>query len=288
MTTVKAALQRASELQDSDSARLDTELLLAFVLGKDRTWLYTWPEKILTDEQAAQFAQLLERRKAGEPVAHLTGRREFWTLNLHVDPNTLIPRPDTELMVEIALELPLPERAQVLDLGTGTGAIALAIASEMPGWQVTAVDRVEAAVQLAERNRAEHGIGNARVLVSDWYEQLAGQKYDLIVSNPPYIAGDDPHLEQGDVRFEPSSALVADDEGLADIRKIAEGAQAHLVPGGWLMVEHGWQQAEAVRQVFSEYGFGSIESRKDLAGWERVTLGLLGSEPRRMGSERKL
>lgn len=278
MTTVKAALQRASELQDSDSARLDTELLLAFVLGKDRTWLYTWPEKTLTEQQAAQFAQLLARRKAGEPVAHLTGRREFWTLNLHVDPNTLIPRPDTELLVETALELPLPERARVLDLGTGTGAIALAIASEKPRWQVTAVDRVEAAVQLAERNRVEHGIDNARVMASNWYEQLAGQKYDLIVSNPPYIAGDDPHLGQGDVRFEPVSALVADDEGLADIRKIAEGAQTHLAAGGWLMVEHGWQQAPAVRQVFSEYGFKNIESRKDLAGWERVTVGIMGSE----------
>ncbi|WP_428818885.1 peptide chain release factor N(5)-glutamine methyltransferase [Microbulbifer sp. MCCC 1A16149] len=279
MATVKENLQRAVELKHSDSPRLDLEVLLCHLLGKSRAWLYTWPEHPLDDEQQLQFERLLERRIAGEPVAHLTGSREFWSLPLKVNRTTLIPRPDTEVLVETVLELCPQERLSVLDLGTGTGAIALALASERPRWQVTAVDRMPAAVALAEENRQRLGFDNVAVLQSDWFAAVPQQRFDLIVSNPPYIDTQDPHLREGDVRFEPLSALVAEEHGLADIRRIGEDALDFLSDGALLAVEHGWEQGKAVRRIFTEAGYAEVETRLDYAGRERITLGRNKSTP---------
>ena len=279
MATVKENLQRAVELKHSDSPRLDLEVLLCHLLGRSRAWLYTWPEHPLDDEQQLQFERLLERRIAGEPVAHLTGSREFWSLPLKVNRTTLIPRPDTEVLVETVLELCPQERLSVLDLGTGTGAIALALASERPRWQVTAVDRMPAAVALAEENRQRLGFDNVAVLQSDWFAAVPQQRFDLIVSNPPYIDTQDPHLRKGDVRFEPLSALVAEEHGLADIRRIGEDARDFLSDGALLAVEHGWEQGKAVRRIFTEAGYAEVETRLDYAGRERITLGRNKSTP---------
>lgn len=272
MPTIESLLKSA-ELPDSPSPRLDAELLLAHALGQSRSYLRTWPEREPDAAQCAAFAALLERRRAGEPVAYLLGRQGFWSLDLEVAPHTLIPRPDTELLVETALALGPGGPARVLDLGTGTGAIALALACERPAWQVLGVDRVSEAVQLAERNRARLGLGNARFVESVWFSTLGGERFALIVGNPPYIAADDRHLNEGDVRFEPASALVAGEDGLDDIRRIVAEAPEHLEAGGWLLLEHGYDQAEAVRALFAARGFAAVESRRDLGGHQRITLG---------------
>ncbi|PAU85675.1 protein-(glutamine-N5) methyltransferase, release factor-specific [Pseudomonas sp. WN033] len=268
-----AELLAQAELPDSDSPRLDAELLLAHVLDKPRSYLRTWPEHEPSAKQLECFAELLARRRAGEPVAYLLGQRGFWSLDLKVAPSTLIPRPDTELLVELALRLGPAEDARVLDLGTGTGAIALALASERRQWQVFGCDRVAEAVALAEENRQRLGIGNANFVQSDWFAQLPLGRFDLIVSNPPYIAADDPHLQQGDVRYEPHSALVSGSDGLDDIRRIVSQARRHLTPGGWLLLEHGWQQAAAVRELLVAAGFVEVDSWHDLGGHERVSGG---------------
>ncbi|MBC2679958.1 peptide chain release factor N(5)-glutamine methyltransferase [Pseudomonas sp. CFBP 8758] len=273
--TIIASLLRAVELPDSPTARLDIELLLAAALGKSRSYLHTWPERIVPSEAANAFAAFIKRRQAGEPVAYILGQQGFWKLDLEVASHTLIPRPETELLVEAALQLLPTSSARVLDLGTGTGAIALALAGECSAWQVTAVDRVAEAVALAERNRVRLNLGNARVLESHWFSALQGERFDLIVSNPPYIASADPHLRAGDVRFEPASALVAGEDGLDDLRLIIGQAPAHLHPGGWLLLEHGYDQAPVVRELLAQHDFEQIESRIDLGGHERITLGRL-------------
>lgn len=273
--TIIASLLRNAQLPDSPTARLDAELLLAAALGKSRSYLHTWPERIVGSEAAETFAGYLARRRAGEPVAYILGQQGFWKLDLEVAPHTLIPRPETELLVEAALVRVPPRPARVLDLGTGTGAIALALASECPAWQVTALDRVPEAVALAERNRERLGLGNAQVRLSDWYGAVAGERFDLIVSNPPYIAANDPHLVAGDVRFEPSSALVAGTDGLDDLRVIIAQAPEHLLPGGWLLLEHGYDQAVAVRELLSSHGFVEVASQRDLADHERISMGRL-------------
>ena len=273
--TIIASLLRAAELPDSPTARLDAELLLAAALGKSRSYLHTWPEKIVSSESALIFADYLQRRRAGEPVAYILGQQGFWNLDLEVAPHTLIPRPDTELLVETALQLLPATPANVLDLGTGSGAIALALASERAAWQVTAVDRVLEAVALAERNRQRLALDNVTVLNSHWFSALADHRFDLIISNPPYIAAGDVHLAEGDVRFEPESALVAGPDGLDDIREIVAAAPQHLNPGAWLMLEHGYDQGAPVRDLLQGAGLTQVESRKDLGAHERITLGRL-------------
>jgi release factor glutamine methyltransferase len=272
MPSIAELLQQA-ELADSPSAQLDAELLLAAALGKPRSYLRTWPEREVEAACVATFTANLTRRRSGEPIAYILGRQGFWSLDLDVASHTLIPRPDTELLVETALALLPGGPAAVLDLGTGTGAIALALACERPVWQITGVDRVGEAVALAEANRARLQLGNAGFLASHWFSALAGQRFQLIVSNPPYIAAGDPHLSQGDLRFEPSSALVAGVDGLDDIRTIIQQAPAHLDTAGWLLLEHGFEQAEAVRALLSGQGFVAVQSRLDLGGHQRISLG---------------
>ena len=273
--TIIASLLRAADLPDSPTARLDAELLLAAALGKSRSFLHTWPERIVPSDAALTFADYLQRRRGGEPVAYILGQQGFWKLDLEVAPHTLIPRPDTELLVETALELLPSTPAKVLDLGTGSGAIALALASERPAWQGTAVARVVEAVALAERNRQRLHVQNVTVLRSHWFDALKDHRYTLIISNPPYIAAADPHLVAGDVRFEPASALVAGTDGLDDLRVIITQAPQHLEAGGWLMLEHGYDQAQAVRDLLLAQGFVEVHSRMDLGGHQRISLGRL-------------
>ncbi|MFZ3152920.1 peptide chain release factor N(5)-glutamine methyltransferase [Pseudomonas sp.] len=277
MATIEFLLNTAA-LPDSPTPRLDAELLLAHALGKSRSYLHTWPERELEAAQLERYQQALARRQAGEPVAYILGQQGFWSLELEVAAHTLIPRPDTELLVENVLALLPATPAALLDLGTGTGAIALALASERPAWRLTGVDRVPDAVALAERNRVRLKLNNARFVTSHWFSALAGQRYRLIVSNPPYIASDDRHLAEGDVRFEPSSALVAGADGLDDIRLIIALAPDYLQAGGWLLLEHGFDQAAAVRELLSARGFSAVQSRRDLGGHERISLGRFDNE----------
>ena len=273
MTPTLAEVLASAELPDSDTARLDAELLLCHAIGKPRTYLRTWPERRPDAEQLRRFEQLLSQRRSGVPIAYLLGEQGFWSLQLEVSESTLIPRPDTERLVEVALELGPSEPAKVLDLGTGTGAIALALAVERPDWQLTGVDRVAEAVALARGNAERLQIRNAAFEQSDWFSALAGRQFDLIVSNPPYIAADDPHLQQGDVRFEPGSALVSGTDGLDDIRRLVQLAPDHLQSDGWLLFEHGWQQADAVAELLGTRGFEQVQSWRDLGGQQRVTGG---------------
>ena len=281
MPAIEEALKTAiTELQasGSDSPSLDAAVLLCHVLDKPRSYLLTWPEKALTDTEHQQFQAVLARRLTGEPVAYIIGEREFWSLPLKVSPSTLIPRPDTERLVELALDKAPSTPAAILDLGSGTGAIALALASELPSFQVVGVDIRPEAQQLATENAQNLSLTNARFLSGSWFEPIqAGTKFALIVSNPPYIEQNDPHLRQGDVRFEPMSALVAEEKGLADIRHIATQARGYLLDEGWLLFEHGYEQGEAVRRLMQELGFRNIATEQDYAGNDRVTLGQYSS-----------
>lgn len=277
MTTVRELLRCADDLP-GDSPRRDGEILLGHCLHKPRAWLYTWPDAVVEDRGAGHYRQLLAERRRGVPVAYLTGRREFWSLELAVDRHTLIPRPETETLVQWALELDLPERADILDLGTGSGAIALALARERPGWGVMAVDNSEAALQVARANARESGLERVCFRRSHWYRALGGERFHLVVGNPPYVDAADPHLARGDLRYEPRSALVAESGGLADLEAIICGGPAHLRRGGWLLLEHGFQQGAAVREMLRAAGLARVSTRHDLAGLERVSGGCLDAE----------
>lgn len=262
------------KLPQSDSARLDVELLLAHCMKCERSYFYTWPEHEVDAAVLLEFDALLQRRILGEPVAHLLGHREFWDIDLQVDNSTLIPRPETELLIELALEKFPVEPSQVLDLGTGSGAIALTLAGEWPACSISACDYSVAATALAEKNRLRLNAENVEVFRSDWFESIKpNQLFDLIISNPPYIDPSDHHLQEGDVRFEPLSALVSADKGLADLRHIIKNAQNFLRPKGWVMLEHGYNQGRDVRSLLVDEGFKLVSTEQDLAGVDRVSLG---------------
>ncbi|MGB0360112.1 MAG: peptide chain release factor N(5)-glutamine methyltransferase, partial [Endozoicomonas sp.] len=242
------------------------------VLNKPRSYFFTWPEAELTDEQLSQFNALLKQRKSGTPVAYLLGYREFWNLQLKVTNDTLIPRPDTELLVELALTQQLSMNAHIADLGTGTGAIALALAKEQPTLQITAIDKNPEALAVAKENSISNDIHNVRFLEGDWCSEFTPESMDMIVSNPPYIRNADPHLQQGDVRFEPMSALASGDDGLQDIRTIAREAFIVLKNVGILLLEHGYNQGDAVRLILANAGYSNVRTKQDLSGHDRVTL----------------
>ncbi|MBD9369385.1 peptide chain release factor N(5)-glutamine methyltransferase [Xanthomonas sp. XNM01] len=262
--------------------RTDAEPLLLHALGRDRAWLFAHAADPVDPDVRARFDALVERRAAGEPVAYLTGRRGFWTLDLAVGPQTLIPRPETERLVELALErLPDGEPLRVADLGTGSGAIALAIASERPLTAVIATDVAKPTLAMAVANARDAGLDNVWFRRGHWFAALGRERFDLVASNPPYIADGDPHLAQGDLRFEPAGALASGADGLDAIREIVAGAPAHLVPGGWLLLEHGWDQGAPVRALLAAAGFIDVATEQDLEARDRVTLGRLPGGPAR-------
>lgn len=273
MTTIAALLREASELLVTESPRIDAELLLGFVLKKNSAWLMAHADDQLSQELHAEFLKVLARRKTGEPIAHIIGSRGFWTLDLAVTADTLIPRPETELLVELAIaKCPPYKKLRVLDLGSGTGAIALAIAAECKNAKVIAVDKSVAAIGVAQGNARAHNL-SVEFRHSDWFSALENQKFDLVVSNPPYIPEHDPHLSQGDLRFEPLSALASGADGLDDIRMIISQAPNYCLPNAWLMIEHGFDQGEAIRALFSNAGFSHVETVPDLEQRDRVTMG---------------
>jgi len=279
MATIKQLLaDGAHALVDSesenDSARLDAEILLALTLQKPRTWLYTWPEHIPSLPEQHMYLDLLRRRQSGEPVAYLTHRREFFGLELKINHHVLVPRPETETLVQCVLDvLADNSAARIADLGTGSGAVALALASQKPQARIVATDASSDALALARENAERLGIDNVTFMAGDWLVPLSGLTFDLIASNPPYIAEDDPHLSRDGVRFEPKPALVSGKDGLDAIRHLVTESPACLETGGWLMIEHGFDQGEAVRGLFTEVGFIDVVTHRDLGGNERVTIG---------------
>lgn len=277
METQAPRVQRLDILLHAARARIgtiDAEILLAHAVGKPRSWLFAHGDDAVPAATAAAFEALVQRRATGEPVAYLTGQRGFWRFDLAVTPATLIPRPETELLVELALaRLPSDRALRVADLGTGSGAIALAIASERPHVQVFATDASAEALAVAGANAQALRLANVGFRAGDWWAPLAGERFDLVASNPPYIALGDPHLEEGDLRFEPAPALSSGTDGLDAIRAIVAGAPAHLEAGGWLMLEHGWDQGPAVRALLAQAGFAEVATHRDLEDRDRVTLG---------------
>jgi len=280
MNSIRSALLQAqAQLNDAQQldaidAKFESQLLLQHVLKVNRAWLIAHENDDLAADIQHAFDSLIQRRIGGEPIAYILGQREFYGLNLAVTPATLIPRPDTEVLVDIALgKIPVNETTQVLDLGTGTGAIALAIAQQRPQAQVTGVDASGPALEVAISNSRQLHITNLHFVLSDWFNNLDNSRFDIIVSNPPYIEEADTHLQQGDLRFEPLSALASGADGLDDIRQIIDGCLIHLKPQGWLMFEHGYNQAKTVRKLMAQTGLVNIETFKDLGGNDRVTIG---------------
>lgn len=258
---------------------LEAQVLLSYVLDCSKTYLWAYPEKAVSPKQEKIFLDLIARRIKGEPIAYITGSKEFWSLDLKVTPDTLIPRSETELLIEIILEKYASQQLanfNVLDLGTGSGAISLALASEQPNWQIMAVDLSKPALEVAKYNAEKNNIKNINFIESNWFQHIpSSQKFDLIVSNPPYIEEQDSHLNQGDLRFEPKSALASGADGLDDIRKIIINARKFLAPNGLLILEHGYNQAEKIQKIFLENNYHNIETHKDLAGLDRVSCAVL-------------
>lgn len=275
MPTIKGALaDAAKQLQCSCSPLLDAEILLCKVLAKDRSYLRAWLDRELTDQQYDDFRGLISYREQGMPIAYLTGLREFWSRDFLVTPDVLIPRPDTELLIELSLALiPVDQPWQLLDLGTGSGIIAITLATERPLAEVIATDISPTALQIAKLNAERLKTLNIQFVESNWLANIPQTQFKLIVSNPPYLAENDEHLTQGDLRFEPKSALIATDQGLADIKVIAETARDWLLEGGVLLVEHGYKQKERVQNIFTSLGYHKVQTHNDLAGLPRVTSG---------------
>jgi release factor glutamine methyltransferase len=272
--SIKSALAFATVKLNHDEAKLEAQLLLQHVLNVNRAWLIAHENDALQANQHAAFEALLNRRLNGEPIAYILGGRAFYGLDLLVTPDTLIPRPDTETLVEAALaQIPIAAHPSILDLGTGSGAIALAIAKNRPQASVIAVDASKAALAVAKKNAQNLSIDNVEFVLSNWFQHLNNQPFDVIVSNPPYIEENDAHLSQRDLRFEPISALSSGEDGLNDIRQIIENSLVHLQPQGWLMLEHGFNQADKVADLMANTGFVSIETIKDFGGNNRVTIG---------------
>jgi release factor glutamine methyltransferase len=258
----------------SETPRLDAEVLLAAALERPRSYLHAWPEQTPEPEQSARFTAWLERRRTGEPIAYLLGRREFWSLELEVTPDTLIPRPETELLVELALaRLPADRAITVADLGTGSGAIALALAVERPLARIVATDRSPAALTIARRNARRLDIGHVEFREGEWCVPLGNERFDLIAANPPYVAAADPRWRQGELRFEPPAALVSGADGLDALRAIIGQVPDYLKPGGWLLLEHGYDQGETVPALLGERGFGAVSDHRDAAGLSRTSSG---------------
>ena len=278
-TTYKSMVDDAKALlyEHCDTPRIDAEILIGHVTKQPLSWLISYGDSIASAEHIKQFYTLVNERQSGQPIAYLIGERDFWTLSLNVDSNVLIPRPDTETLVEAALPLLTnPDDTNVLDLGTGSGAIALSLAKELPKANVTAVDMHSNALNVAKKNAAKNNISNVSFVQSNWFESLDDSlQYDLIASNPPYIEPNNPHLNQGDLRFEPTTALVAQDNGLADLSNIIQTAPQFLKDNGWLIIEHGYNQANAVEHLFKQSGFAQISLYKDLNNLARCTLGQL-------------
>ena len=279
MTSIRSVLLQAqvqlnnAHQLDTIDARYESQLLLQHALKVNRAWLIAHENDDVAVNGQREFDALIQRRISGEPIAYILGQREFYGLNLAVTPATLIPRPDTELLVDVALKkIPANEATQILDLGTGTGAIALAIAQQRPQAQVTGVDASMPALAVAISNSQQLHIANLHFVLSDWFNDLDNSRFDVIVSNPPYIEETDAHLQQGDLRFEPLSALASGADGLDDIRRIIDGCLVHLKPQGWLMFEHGYNQAERVRELMAQTGLVNIETFKDFGGNDRVTI----------------
>jgi release factor glutamine methyltransferase len=266
-------LRAAFEESAAAIGRVDAQVLLAHLLGVDRAWLAANPMHVLSEGQNARIDTLVARRALGHPVAYLVEKREFWSREFVVGPDVLIPRPETETLVEAALAR-IPAGAAIVDLGTGSGAVAITLACERPASPVTATDASEAAIVVARHNALRLGAARVEFACGTWFEPVAGRRFDAIVANPPYVAAADPHLEQGDLRYEPRAALTdGSSDGLASIRAIVSGAMAHLNSGGWLLLEHGYDQAAACRQLLERAGFASPVSIPDLAGIPRVAAG---------------
>ncbi len=276
MIDIKQALKKAIMLlsSTSPSAQIDAEILLSYVLGTSRTYLYTHPEMKLSSTQQKTYQQCIDKRCQGVPVAYITGSREFWSLPLQISEDTLIPRPETELLVELALTLSdSPSSLTVLDLGTGCGAIALALASERPKWSIIGCDLNEASVKIAKHNADLLRLSNIQFIHSNWFSAFPFQQFDIIVSNPPYIAANDPHLLQGDVRFEPSRALISGKEGLDDLSFLIKHSYDHLRPGGLLLLEHGFNQKDSVTSMLHQAGYERIQCWQDIFLQDRVSGG---------------
>ncbi|MFK8042449.1 peptide chain release factor N(5)-glutamine methyltransferase [Congregibacter sp.] len=272
MASVRDLLAKSTTLAGDESLR-EAQLLLCAALDKPRSYLIAWPEADVPAAAEQRYRDWLQRRIQGVPIAYLLGSRDFWSLSLQVNEATLIPRADTELLIETALSLDLSGDSAALDLGTGSGAIALALAKERPFWRITAVEQSAEALDVARANGERLGLQRIEWLQGDWFSELSGRRFSLIVSNPPYIADEDSHLSRGDLRFEPRSALASGVDGLDDIREIIDSAPMHLESGGHLFLEHGFAQGAAVRELLSAAGFSNVGSSRDLAGHERVTGG---------------
>jgi release factor glutamine methyltransferase len=274
MTSIQTLLDNATKslVKNSDSPRLDAEVLLAFVLEKNRSYLRAWNDKTLDSQTISTFETLISERENGVPISYLTGIREFWSRDFLISSDVLIPRPDTEVLIEQCLmQIPQNSHFTILDLGTGSGAIAVTLAAERPNATVFAVDASLAALEIAKQNGQKHNCQNVEFILSDWFSNVPEIEFDLIVSNPPYIPFDDEHLTQGDVRFEPKSALIAAENGLSDIKKIATEAKNYLKLNGQLWFEHGYNQAESVQTILKNLVYSDIQTFTDLAGQDRVT-----------------